>query len=72
MNAELQSAVDRVADLPDAEQIRMARWLQAELDDEVQWQQQFATDPSLLLKLAADATAEDDRGQTRPWPATDR
>lgn len=71
MNTELKTAFDRVAALPEVDQIRFAHWLQAELDDERHWQEQFSANPSVLLKLAEAAIEEDDRGETKPWPVND-
>lgn len=71
MNTELQTAIARIAALPDDEQARLAQWLQSELDDERRWQEQFDADPSMLL-MADAAAAEDDRGETRTWPVVDR
>ena len=68
MNTKLRSVVERVAALPDADQVRYAEWLQAEIDDDQRWDEQFARGSSMLKQMAEAALEEDDRGMTRPWP----
>lgn len=68
MNPSLKNVFDRVAALPDTEQQRYANWLQAELDDEREWDRQFSADLPMLREMADKAVAEDDRRETRPWP----
>ncbi|MCY4448003.1 MAG: hypothetical protein OXE02_04050 [Chloroflexi bacterium] len=59
MTRLLQEAFDRAAELPQAEQDRLARFLLAELESERQWAELFATPESedLLERLADEATA---------------
>ncbi len=68
MNAQLETAINRLAVLPDAEQQRLADWLLAELDDEALWQQKFAASHDMIRRMADDAIAEHRRGATLPFP----
>ena len=71
MNETLERAMGRIARLPEAEQEKIALWLFAELDDEERWQDGFATGSAALQRLADDALAEHERGETRPFPGFD-
>lgn len=68
MNSTLESALGRIASLPDSEQERLARWLVAELDDELEWQTKFQKSGPLLQELADEALEEHQRGETRAFP----
>ena len=60
MNQLLQEAFDRAAELPRAEQDRLARFLLAELESERRWADLFASPESedLLERLADEALAD--------------
>jgi hypothetical protein len=60
----LQTAMQRVAELPTEEQDRVASWLLEELLDEAHWDRQFAGSQDLLAELAVEARAERSAGQT--------
>ena len=68
MNQLLQRALDRAAELPQAEQDKFARFLLAELESEQRWAELFARPESedLLERLADEALAEHRAGRTRP------
>ena len=71
MNTTLETAIGRIASLPDEEQQRFAEWLVAELDDEARWQAKFAASIPLLKKMGDEALAEHHRGETKPFPGLD-
>ena len=66
MTRLLQEAFERAAELPQAEQDRLARFLLAELESERQWAELFASPGSedLLERLADEALAEHREGRT--------
>jgi len=66
MSDPLRSAFDEAAKLPLAEQEAFAAFLLAELADEQQWRERFATSGSALSRLAAKAREEHARGKTQP------
>ena len=68
MNQLLQQAFEKAAELPDAEQDRLARFLLAELESERQWAKLFALPESedLLERLADEALSEHRAGRTKP------
>ena len=68
MNQLLQEAFEKAAELPQAEQDRLARFLLAELESERQWAELFASPESedLLQRLADEALSEHRTGQTQP------
>ena len=68
MNQLLQEAFERAAELPQAEQDRLTRFLLAELESERQWVDLFASPESedLLERLADQALTEHREGRTRP------
>ncbi len=68
MTRLLQEAFDRAAELPQAEQDRLARFLLAELESERQWAELFASPASedLLERLADEALSEHREGRTKP------
>ena len=55
MNTILETAINRIASLPDAEQQCFAEWLVAELDDEARWQAKFAASIPLLEQMGDEA-----------------
>ncbi len=62
----LQSALDRTATLPEADQDAIAALILEELESEERWQPQFAASYDLLAKLAEEAREEHRAGKTRP------
>ena len=73
MNQLLQKAFDKAAELPKAEQDRLARFLLAELGSERKWAELFARTESenVLERLADEALAEHRAGETRPLAVRD-
>ena len=71
MNANLETAIGRIASLPEDEQERFAKWLMAELDDEARWQAKFAASLPKLSQMADEALAEHRRGETEPMPGVE-
>ena len=64
MTKLLEWAVEKVKTLPDDEQNTIATLILEELDDEARWNRAFSASQEGLAKLAAEAIAEDDAGQT--------
>ncbi len=64
MTRTLETAIAKLATLPDAEQDRVASWLLDELLDEEHWTRQFAGSQDALSKLAAEARADRVHGRT--------
>ena len=67
MTRLLQEAFERAAELPQAEQDRLARFLLAELESEQRWADLFASPESenLLERLADEALTKHRAGRTR-------
>ena len=68
MNQLLQEAFEKAAELPQAEQDRLARFLLAELESERRWSELFDSSESeeFLERLADDALSEHRAGRTLP------
>lgn len=66
MTALLQKAVSQISALDEAEQDQYARWILAELEDEREWDAQFAASLDILEQLAEEARAEHRAGKTLP------
>lgn len=64
MTELLEKAFRKASELPPARQDSFAEFLLAELESEARWDEAFARSPELLEKLAAEALAEDDAGDT--------
>lgn len=62
----LEKALEKVSKLPQDEQDAIASQILAELEDEAQWARQFAASRGKLRRLAEEALAEDQRGETLP------
>jgi hypothetical protein len=71
MNTALETAISRIASLPEDEQERFANWLVAELDDEDRWQAKFAASLPTIEQMANDALEEHRRGETKPMPGVE-
>ncbi len=67
MTATLKQAVSLANELPPERQDSLAALMLAEMDSEQRWDGQFAAQPDMLAGLAAQALAEFERGETRPW-----
>ena len=64
----LAEAFEEASHLPAEEQERLAKWILAELRDEAKWDKSFASSQDTLARLAEQALAEHERGETRPFP----
>lgn len=64
MTKLLEDALNQVAHLPESEQDAIAALILEELAAEARWQQAFANSPDALSKLAQEALAEYQAGQT--------
>ena len=62
----LEKALAEAAKLPPADQDALARWLMEDILAEQRWQKTFARSQDALAKLADEALAEYDRGETEP------
>jgi hypothetical protein len=62
----LQRAFDRASQLPPDEQDVFAAWMLEELQSERRWQELFDRSPGALAKLASEAIAEYEAGETEP------
>ncbi|PAW82675.1 MAG: hypothetical protein B9S33_14885 [Pedosphaera sp. Tous-C6FEB] len=67
MTATLEKAVSLANELPPERQDSLAAVMLAEMDSEQRWDGQFASQPNKLAGLAAQALAEFERAETRPW-----
>lgn len=63
----LEQAFQQVATLPEQEQARIAAWILDELQDEREWDAQFAASPDALSRLADEALAEHRARKTQPF-----
>ena len=66
MTQLLQRAFTEASKLPEAEQDAFASLLLAELESEQRWAQAFASSNDKLAKLADEALAEFESGETLP------
>ena len=64
MTKLLEKAFDEASKLPASEQDSVAKWLLEELHSEARWAELFESSPSALERLANEALAEHDRGET--------
>jgi hypothetical protein len=64
MTEKLKKAFRAASKLPPDRQDSFADFILAELESEARWDESFARSPELLEKLAAEALAEDDAGET--------
>ena len=66
MTKLLEKAFNAASKLPQDEQDSLARLLLAELASERQWSEAFSKSQDALAKLADEALAEFDAGNTKP------
>ena len=64
MTELLKRAFREASKLPPEQQNSFAEFILAELESDARWDEAFARSPELLARLAAEALAEDDAGQT--------
>jgi len=62
----LEEAYARIAQLPQDEQDSIASRILDEIDDDAEWDRQFAASQDMLSALAKRALADRDAGKTRP------
>jgi len=66
MSALLDTALEKIVALPPDEQDAIASQILASLADEDAWKKRFAEKRDVIRRLAREALAEDERGETRP------
>lgn len=66
MSTLLEKALEKVAALPAEEQDAIASQILASLADEEGWKKRFAEKRDVIRRMAREALAEDDRGETLP------
>ena len=66
MTAALEKAVGAVAALPADRQETIAALIFEEIESERRWDEQFAGSQDQLARMASEALAELQRGETRP------
>ncbi len=67
----LKEAFEEASHLPADEQDRLAGWILEELRDEAKWEKRVASSQDALARMAKQALAEHDRGETEPFPGTE-
>jgi hypothetical protein len=65
MTTALQDAFNQASALPVAQQETLAALLLEEMASEKRWQKAFSESQDTLARMAAEAIAEDERGETR-------
>lgn len=66
MTTLLEQALQKVGSLPADEQDAIASQILDSLADEEAWRRRFAEKRDVLRRMADEALAEDERGETRP------
>jgi hypothetical protein len=66
MSALLNKAMEQLQSLPPDEQDEMASQILADLADEHAWRARFAQKREVICRMAQEALAEDERGETVP------
>lgn len=66
MSTLLEKALERVVVLPQDEQDAIASQILASLADEKAWKQRFVEKRDVIRRMAREALAEDERGETVP------
>jgi hypothetical protein len=66
MSTLLEQAMEKVGALPPDEQDAIASQILASLADEDAWKKRFAEKRDVIRRMAREALAEDDRGETLP------
>ena len=65
MTKLLEQAIAKVMQLPETEQDAIAAFILEELEDEARWDRAFSQSQDMLVKLAAEALAEDQAGKSQ-------
>lgn len=66
MSTLLEKALEKVSALPQDEQDAIASQILASLADEDAWKKRFAEKRDVIRRMAQEALAEDERGETLP------
>ena len=66
MSTLLEKALERIGALPQDEQEAIAAQILASLADEAAWKKRFTDKRDVIRRMAQEAIAEDDRGETLP------
>jgi hypothetical protein len=66
MSTLLEKALEKVVALPDDEQDAIASQILASLADEDAWKKRFAAKRDAIRRMAREALAEDEWGETQP------
>jgi hypothetical protein len=66
MSTLLEKALEKVVALPKDEQDAIASQILASLADEEAWKKRFAEKRDVIRRMAREAIAEDDKGETIP------
>jgi hypothetical protein len=66
MSTLLQTALEKVAALPQDDQDAIASQILASLADEEAWKKRFAEKRYVIRRLAREALLEDEKGETLP------
>lgn len=66
MIQQLEKALTKLSELPESEQESIAALILAEIEDEIQWDEQFSRSQDQLENLADEALAEFKQGKTQP------
>ncbi len=66
MIQQLEKALTKLSELPESEQECIAALILAEIEDEIQWDEQFSGSQDQLANLADEALAEFKLGKTQP------
>ena len=64
MSTLLEKVLEKVAGLPEDEQDAIASEILASLADEEAWKKRFAEKRDVITRMAREALAEDERGET--------
>ena len=66
MSTLLERAIEKVVALPEDEQDAIASQILASLADDEAWKTRFAEKTDVIRRMANEALAEDERGETLP------
>jgi len=66
MSTLLEKALEKVVELPQDEQDAIASQILASLADEEAWKKRFVGKRDVIRRMAREAIAEDERGETVP------
>ena len=62
----MEKALEKITALPPDEQDAIASQILADLADEEAWKRRFAEKRDIIRRIAQEALAEDERGETLP------